>query len=611
MSNCISLISCDGLCPDIHNIKDPSRSNLLPYLNTLVQINGNVDCTYVVKEPLLVGFQMDSIEFLCDLSQPNGLNAYGSVSYSVNSVTYNGNEFINTPSVPNYTIDPNSFNCLECDTDSLLCVGNTTNSNNSNAHSQNLTNILLSLGLNIQVFPYGDNGSFVFRIYENDSFTIEIERTSIPNPGVYQFFYVNGTLSLNFNGINITTNLINDDTNTCATRKTGYEVTTFSAVSTCGVVNNYGDYVTVNECDVITIFPMGVTCSVVNTFGRTGSTRSATLVVTGGTPPYNFLWENGNTTGTIINLPSGTYNAVVTDAFGDFVVNTSCFLPPVDCTQITINTNISYTCQVNSSYSQTGFAFLSLIPSGGFSPYTFSGSINNVVTTITDGMLLNDGDLLNVVVFDTNGCSSEIEFLGIVCPPGPTPTPPPFDPLPCLSSILCPNSNTFSLNVSASTFDLNFGNTPSYTYEFNVVLSSPSNYTGTLVGSYKIYDVDLPNSFLSTFNSNLPFPNNLGNTMYWDGALGTPSVSLNDYIEIGFSELTPNNPTNSDSPWNITYYPYGEINFGYTPTYSWVPGSTSIQLAVALFDDDYCVHKGTTTITIPIVNNTNTATISF
>jgi hypothetical protein len=611
MSNCISLISCDGLCPDIHNIKDPSRSNLLPYLNTLVQINGNVDCTYVVKEPLLVGFQMDSIEFLCDLSQPNGLNAYGSVSYSVNSVTYNGNEFINTPNFPSYTIDPNSFDCLDCDTDSLLCVGNTTNSNNSNAHSQNLTNILLSLGLNIQVFPYSDNGSFVFRIYENDSFTIEIERTSIPNPGVYQFFYVNGTLSLNFNGINITTNLINDDTNTCATRRTGYEVTTFSAVSTCGVVNNYGDYVTVNECDVITIFPMGVTCSVVNTFGRTGSTRSATLVVTGGTPPYNFLWENGNTTGTIINLPSGTDNAVVTDAFGDFVVNTSCFLPPVDCTQITINTNISYTCQVNSSYSQTGFAFLSLIPSGGFGPYTFSGSINNVVTTITDGMLLNNGDLLNIVVFDTNGCSSDVEFLGIVCPPGPTPTPPPFDPLPCLSSILCPNSNLFTLDISASTIDLNFGITPpSYVYEFNFILSS-SNYTGDVVGSYKIFNVDLPNSFLRTITSNSSFPNNINNTMYWDGALGTPEVSLNDYVEFGFTELTPINPTNSDSPWNVTYYPYSELNPGYTPTYSWVPGSTSIQLAVALFDDDYCVHKGTTTITIPTDGNTNTVTISF
>jgi hypothetical protein len=349
---------------------------------------------------------------------------------------------------------------------------------------------------------------------------------------------------------------------------------------------------------------MDVTCSIVNTYGKTGSTRSATLVVTGGTPPYTFLWENGNTTSTIINLPAGTYDAIVTDSFGDFVVNTSCFLPPIDCTQVNIKTNVSYTCQVNSSYSQTGFAFLSISPTGGVSPYTFSGNVNNIPTGITNNMILSHGDFITIEVFDANGCPADVVSLGIVCPPGPTPTPLPYDPLPCLGLITCPNSNTFSLSISAETQDLG-----SYVYLFNLKLTSPSNYTGKLVGSYKIYNIDLPNSFLQPTTIN-PQPNNLSNQRYWDGALGTPLVELNEYVEFGFTELTPTNPTNSDSPWNLLYYPYSELNQDYQPTYDWTGGTTSIRISVALFDDDYCVHKGTTTITIPTDGNTNTASIS-
>jgi len=605
MSNCISLISCDGLCPDIHTIRDTSRTTLLPYLDDLVQINGNIDCTYVVRQPLMVGFLIDSVDFLCDTTRPNNLNSYGSVSYNVNSVTYNGNEFVTTPIKPTYTITPTSFNCLDCGVNSTICTGNPVSANNTNAHSQNLTNILSGLGLNIQVYPYGQNGSSVFRIYTGDTFTIEIERTTAPNVGIYQLFYLNGNLSVNFNGTNITTNLVEDSTNTCINNKSSFSVTTVTGVSTCGVVNTFDDYVTVNECDVITIFPMDVTCSIVNTYGKTGSTRSATLVVTGGTPPYTYLWENGNTTSTIINLPAGTYDATVTDSFGDFVVNTSCFLPPIDCTQVNIKTNVSYTCQVNSSYSQTGFAFLSISPTGGVSPYTFSGNVNNIPTGITNNMLLSHGDFITIEVFDANGCPADIVSLGIVCPPGPTPTPLPYDPLPCLGSITCPNSNTFSLSISAETQDLG-----SYVYLFNLKLTSPSNYTGKLVGSYKIYNIDLPNSFLQPTTINTQ-PNNLSNQRYWNGALGTPLVELNEYVEFGFTELTPTNPTNSDSPWNLLYYPYSELNQGYQPTYDWTGGTTSIRISVALFDEDYCVHKGTTTITIPTVGNTNTASISF
>ncbi len=81
-----------------------------------------------------------------------------------------------------------------------------------------------------------------------------------------------------------------------------------------------------NECDVITIFPMGVECqsidpSFTNTFDGVVS-----LVITGGTPPYEILWNNGSVGTTISNLGVGEYTATVTDTYGDFLLTSTCVL---------------------------------------------------------------------------------------------------------------------------------------------------------------------------------------------------------------------------------------------------------------------------------------------
>lgn len=82
----------------------------------------------------------------------------------------------------------------------------------------------------------------------------------------------------------------------------------------------------INECSPITIYPMGVTCLVTNPSTFTSSDGSATLIVTGGTPPYNVSWDNGNNSFTIMNLSVGEYPATVIDFYGDFTINTTCIL---------------------------------------------------------------------------------------------------------------------------------------------------------------------------------------------------------------------------------------------------------------------------------------------
>jgi len=47
-----------------------------------------------------------------------------------------------------------------------------------------------------------------------------------------------------------------------------------------------------------------------------GNDGSATVNAAGGTPPYSYLWSNGQTTATAVNLAAGSYTVTVTDARG-------------------------------------------------------------------------------------------------------------------------------------------------------------------------------------------------------------------------------------------------------------------------------------------------------
>ena len=86
-----------------------------------------------------------------------------------------------------------------------------------------------------------------------------------------------------------------------------------------------------NTCNIITLFPMGVECSVVNSTSPYNYDGSVYLTITGGTPPYQISWSNGAQTQIITGLQYGTYTANVTDYYGDFSAKTTC----------TVNTNFA------------------------------------------------------------------------------------------------------------------------------------------------------------------------------------------------------------------------------------------------------------------------------
>lgn len=82
-----------------------------------------------------------------------------------------------------------------------------------------------------------------------------------------------------------------------------------------------------NECEPITIFPMGIQCNVIqNPTTATSFDGILYITVTGGTPPYSFYWNTGERTQTISNAPAGNYTVLVVDYYGDFSATTTCSL---------------------------------------------------------------------------------------------------------------------------------------------------------------------------------------------------------------------------------------------------------------------------------------------
>lgn len=103
---------------------------------------------------------------------------------------------------------------------------------------------------------------------------------------------------------------------------------------------------------------------------------SANITVTGGTAPYNYLWSNGSTQTSSMNLCGGNYSVIVTDANGcsktiDFGVNTVGG-PTGETVAIT-----PASCANSSDGSAT------ITPIGGTPPYTYSWLHNSNATSNT------------------------------------------------------------------------------------------------------------------------------------------------------------------------------------------------------------------------------------
>jgi len=79
-----------------------------------------------------------------------------------------------------------------------------------------------------------------------------------------------------------------------------------------------------STCDILTLFPMGVSCSTIDAYTPFTNDGYATLIITGGTFPYTTTWSNGAQTSFISGVQAGLYTATTIDYYGDFTAVTVC-----------------------------------------------------------------------------------------------------------------------------------------------------------------------------------------------------------------------------------------------------------------------------------------------
>ena len=139
-----------------------------------------------------------------------------------------------------------------------------------------------------------------------------------------------------------------------------------------------------NECDVFTLFEMGVRCNPISQ-PKTSSSLDGilSLIVTGGTSPYSYYWAGGQRSQTLIGVPQGTYEVVVVDYYGDYTATTFCSLLAPSATPTPTQTQ-------TQTQTPSGTApQLCFIAIGGtsYGPLQFvgNGSINGKTTWTSNG----------------------------------------------------------------------------------------------------------------------------------------------------------------------------------------------------------------------------------
>lgn len=94
-----------------------------------------------------------------------------------------------------------------------------------------------------------------------------------------------------------------------------------------------GYYSLKNDCEVFTLFDMGVQCyPIAIPTSQTSSDGILSVQVTGGTAPYSFYWAGGQRTQTLVGVPQNTYEVTVIDFYGDYTATTVCGLFPASPT---------------------------------------------------------------------------------------------------------------------------------------------------------------------------------------------------------------------------------------------------------------------------------------
>ncbi|MBI5541761.1 MAG: PKD domain-containing protein [Bacteroidia bacterium] len=231
---------------------------------------------------------------------------------------------------------------------------------------------------------------------------------------------------------------------------------TFSATDGVGCVSSVN--VTITQLSVLSV----LTISSVSPLCNGNCNGSASVLATGGTLPYSYLWVGGTpfgglnaTSSMTTGICSGNLSVLVTDANGCTVGSSTSVVEPTFITLTTSHTDES------CSGLNNGTASVSTV--GGVPPYQFQWDANAAGQT-NDTAIGLAGGIYSVTVTDSHNCTETISVtVG-------TPNPMVFNSvIPTHLTCYLANDGSISTNVT--------GGTPSYTYQWTNALGTYSANT--------------------------------------------------------------------------------------------------------------------------------------
>lgn len=309
------------------------------------------------------------------------------------------------------------------------------------------------------------------------------------------------------------------------------------------------------------------TATNVSCFGSTNG--NVAINVTGGAAPHTFTWSTvpAQTTATVNNLPIGTYTVTIRDGIG-CTTNTQVTIsqPPLLGISSTINNNPCFGSSAGS---------LTVTPSGGNPPYTYSWSPGGQTTSTVTGLVAGT---YTILVTDSRGCINTSTYIVN-------------EPTPVTANITTTMTSCFGGSDGRASATASGGTAP-YTYSWSPGGSTSPSVTNFQAGTYTLTVRDFRNCVFTT-TTQINQPTQLTSTV-------TSTNKTCSYLNNGTATISASGGT-----------------AGYT--YQWQPNGATTQtlngLAAGVYnytvtDLRNCINIGAVSISGPPVLNTNFTNIN-
>jgi hypothetical protein len=240
----------------------------------------------------------------------------------------------------------------------------------------------------------------------------------------------------------------------------GAYTVTISQSATCTATASY---------EVTQPTAINLTCNKTDVTSNGGADGSASVTAIGGTSPYTYLWNTGETTATISNKTAATYTVVVTDNNGCTASCQSVIVQPIF---IVVN-SIDVLCFGASTGT------IDITASGGTGIYTYDWADITGSSDSEDRTNLAAGTY-NITITDSAG-NTATETITIAQPTSAITVA-----TTSSTNVLCFDGTTGAINITAS------GGTGAFTYDWADITgtSNSEDRTNLAAGSYTVTVTD-------------------------------------------------------------------------------------------------------------------------